>query len=236
MTENWATSVLIIEDEPKYRRLIATNLRMAGYQTREAEDGHRALQEVYDKEPDIILLDLRLPDMSGLTLCERLRKLTVVPILVITALDTEEALVQSLDLGADDYVSKPFAPSELLARIRALLRRAHSPASLDGEIGCGRVQLNAKTREMTAGDKVTRLTPTEWRLMREFVGQCGKVLPHEHLLGKVWGAGYQEEHEYLRVYVRRLRHYIEPDPRHPVYLVSHAGIGYALYGEPHGTA
>ncbi|MDA8194362.1 MAG: response regulator transcription factor [Thermaerobacter sp.] len=234
MADEWSASILVIEDEPKYRRLIATNLVMAGYQAREVGDGYLALQELYQNEPDLILLDLRLPDMDGFTLCQRLRKLTTVPILVLTALDTEEALVQSLDLGADDYITKPFSASELTARIRALLRRSQPALTSNGTMPCGRVRLDAKTREMSSGDKTVRLTPTEWRLMREFVLHCGKVLPHEHLLGKVWGPGYQAEHEYLRVYVRRLRQHLEPDPHHPVYLVSHAGIGYALYPDPRG--
>lgn len=226
-------TILVIEDEVRYRRLITTNLRMAGYHVREAGNGRDAIQSVYQKDPDAILLDLRLPDLDGFTLCQRLRKMTATPIVVLTALDTEEALVQALDLGADDYVSKPFSPSELLARLRAVMRRSQAAWAAD-EVGCGQISFQPETREVTVRGRTTRLTPTEWRLLRELARQCGKIVSHEYLLGKVWGPAYQEEHEYLRVYVRRLRQYIEPDPRRPEYLISYAGVGYALYPHSHG--
>ncbi len=228
-------SVLIVEDEAKYRRLIIANLRMAGCTVREAASGHEAVQALYEHEPDVILLDLRLPDVDGIVLCQRLRSLTQAPILVLTALDTEQALVESLEAGADDYISKPFSPTELLARLRALLRRGRSQPEVDRP-GCGDVRLDPKGRRLIARDRVTHLTPTELRLAAVFVAHCGKVVTHEYLLTRVWGAGYTEEREYLRVYIRRLRQYIEPDPKRPVYLISHLGVGYALYPQPHGQA
>lgn len=226
--------VLVIDDEAKYRRLIKTNLTMAGYDVVEAADGHEALSQIYAHEPDLILLDLRLPDMDGFQLCERIRQLSTVPVMALTALTAESDTIQALDLGADDYLSKPFSPGELLARIRALLRRSRDLLQA-AEQGCGHVRLVSDTREIEGPNGRTRLTPIEWRLCREFTAHCGKVLTHEHLLTHVWGPGYHSEHEYLRVYIRRIRSYIEPDPHNPVYLVSHAGIGYALYPEPHGV-
>lgn len=225
--------VLVIDDEAKYRRLIKTNLVMAGYEVVEAADGHQALAQIYEKDPDIILLDLRLPDMDGFQLCERIRKLSSVPVMALTALTSEEDTIQALDLGADDYLAKPFSPGEMLARIRALLRRSRDLLQV-GDQGCGDIRLVADTREVESPNGRMRLTPTEWRLCREFTAHCGKVLTHEYLLSHVWGPDYQSEHEYLRVYIRRIRGYIEPNPHRPVYLVSHAGIGYALYASPHG--
>lgn len=225
--------VLVVDDEAKYRRLIKTNLIMAGYEVAEAPDGHAALSVIYEREPDVVLLDLRLPDMDGFHLCERIRKLSAVPVMVLTALNSEADTIQALDLGADDYLAKPFSPGEMLARIRALLRRSREVSQAD-EAGCGDVRVLKETREVEGPNGRIRLTPIEWRLCQELTMHCGKVLTHEHLLGRVWGPGYHSEHEYLRVYIRRLRGYIEPDPHHPVYLVSHAGVGYALYPKPHG--
>ena len=225
--------VLVIDDESKYRRLIKTNLAVAGYDVVEAATGRDALAAIYEREPDIVLLDLRLPDMDGFRLCERIRKLTAVPVMALTALNSEQDTIQALDLGADDYLAKPFSPGEMLARIRALLRRSRDLVAVE-ESGCGDIRLVADAREIDGPHGRVRLTPTEWRLCQELTANCGKVLTHEHLLARVWGPAYQTEHEYLRVYIRRIRSYIEPDPRHPVYLVSHAGVGYALYPEPHG--
>ncbi len=226
--------VLVIDDEAKYRRLIKTNLVMAGYEVVEAADGHEALAQIYQHEPDLILLDLRLPDIDGFQLCERIRKLSAVPLMALTALTSESDTIQALDLGADDYLAKPFSPGEMLARIRALLRRSRDLLTVETP-ACGDIRLLAETREIESPKGRSRLTPIEWRLCREFTAHCGKVLTHEQLLTHVWGPGYQSEHEYLRVYIRRLRSYIEPDPHNPMYLVSHAGIGYALYPLPHGA-
>jgi len=221
-------SVLVVEDEPRYRRLVTANLELAGYEVREAATGHDAVQGVYEREPDAIVLDLRLPDASGLVLCQRLRRLTLAPILVLTALDGEDVLVQALDAGADDFVAKPFSPAELVARLHALIRR--SRRSTEGQVlACGDVRLDPDTRSVEAAGRRTRLTPTEWRLLREFVRHPGKLLTREHLLATVWGSEHLSEHEYLRVYIGRLRRYIEPDPRRPAYLVSYVGAGYALY-------
>ena len=219
--------VLVVDDEPKYRRLIVANLRLAGYDTDEAGDAGSTLEAMAAAEPDVILLDLRLPGVDGVQLCRRIRERSWVPIIMVTALAAEPQLVAGLDAGADDYMAKPFSPEELLARIRAVLRR-HRQSVPSEQLACGGVALDSDTRTVTADGRATRLTPTEWRLMAEFIRQCGKVLTHEYLLTRVWGPAYQSDHEYLRVYVRRLRQAIEVDPRHPLRLVTLAGIGYAL--------
>ncbi len=221
------TRVLVVDDEPKYRRLIVTNLKLAGYETEEAEDASSALAAVTGSEPDVILLDLRLPGVDGIRLCQRIREWSWVPIIMVTALDAEPTLVAGLDAGADDYIAKPFSPDELMARIRAVLRR-HRQSLPTEQLACGGVLMDASSRTVLAAGRETRLTPTEWRLLAEFVRHCGKVLTHEHLLTRVWGPAYRSDHEYLRVYVRRLRQAIEVDPRQPMRLLTHAGVGYIL--------
>ncbi len=227
-------AILVIEDEDKYRRLLTANLEFEGYMVKGKANGIEALQAVYEEEPDLILLDLRLPEIDGFELCRRFRKVTSVPILVLTALNTEADLIHILDLGADDYMTKPFSLQELLARIRALIRRSASQFTPE-DLCCGNIRLLKDVREVEVGEQRYHLTPTEWNLLREFVTHCGKVLTHEYLLAKIWGVEYQNEHEYLRVYTRKLRSYIEPAPKRPVYLVTQAGIGYILYPTPHGT-
>lgn len=227
-------TILVVEDEDKYRRLLIANLEFEGYEVKGAANGTEALHSVYEEQLDLILLDLRLPEIDGFELCRRFRKVTTVPILALTALNTEADLIHILDLGADDYMTKPFSLQELLARIRALLRRSASQFTPE-DLCCGNIRLLKDLREVEVSDKRHRLTPTEWNLLREFVTHCGKVLTHEYLLSKIWGVEYQNEHEYLRVYTRKLRSYIEPDPKRPVYLVTQAGIGYILYPVPHGT-
>lgn len=226
----YSPKVLVVDDEPRYRRLIVTNLKLAGYQAVEAPDGIAALELLAVHDPDVVLLDLRLPDLDGYEVCRRIRHRSRVPIVMVTAMDTEAATIQGLDFGADDYVVKPFRPEELLARIRAVLRRVKG-ADLDVPLACGDVTLDPATREVLVDDRRSPLTPTEWRLMETFVQQCGKVLTHEYLLSHVWGPEYHSDSEYLRVYVRRLRKMIERDPRAPLRLTTRAGIGYVLNGQ-----
>lgn len=225
----YSPKVLVVDDEPRYRRLIVTNLKLAGYQTVEAPDGTVALELLATHDPDVVLLDLRLPDLDGYEVCRRIRHRSRVPIVMVTAMDTEAATIQGLDFGADDYVVKPFRPEELLARIRAVLRRVKS-TEMDLPLVCGDVTLDPATRELLVEDRRAPLTPTEWRLIETFVQQCGKVLTHEYLLSHVWGPEYHSDSEYLRVYVRRLRKMIEKDPKNPLRLTTRAGIGYVLNG------
>lgn len=226
------TTVLVVDDEPKYRRLITYNLQAEGYQVVGAVNGQAAMERLSHREPDLIILDLGLPDMDGRELCKQIRTLSDVPILVLTAMVGEKFLVDALDSGADDYLSKPFSLVELNARIRALLRRGHATPDFGPEIVCGEIRLSTRSRTVWVRDRQIRLSPTEWRLLREFTTHCGEVLTHEYLLGRVWGVNHFDEHEYLRVYVRALREHIEPDPRRPVHLISYIGVGYALHASP----
>lgn len=227
--------ILVVDDEPRYRRLIVTNLHLAGYATREAEDGAAALEALERHPPDLVLLDLRLPTLDGYEVCRRIRQRSAVPIVMVTALDTEADLVRGLDTGADDYIVKPFGPDELLARIRAVLRRSALPEA-ERMAGCGAVRLDPATRSVLVDGRQEALTPTEWRLLSLLVAHCGKVLTHEFLLARVWGPEYHSDYEYLRVYIRRLRHLLEADPSHPVRLVTRPAIGYMLRPDPNPPA
>lgn len=227
--------ILVVEDEPKYLRLITTYLRLSGYRVLQSHDGWDALHRVFTEEPHLVVLDLRLPEMDGFEVCRRIRQTGTVPILVLTALNTDQDMIRALDWGADDYVVKPFSPEAMLARIRALLRRTYESVVDKPLPDCGRIGLDEEYHNLLLEDRVIHLTPTEWKLLKEFMRHCGKVLTHDHLLGAVWGNEYQGDHEYLRVYVRKLRSYIEPNPRLPVYLLTQAGIGYVLYPSPHGS-
>lgn len=218
--------ILVVDDEPRYRRLIATNLHLAGYLVEEAEDGPAALRALAAQACDLVVLDLKLPVMDGYEVCRRIRQESPVPIIMVTALDTEAEMIRGLDFGADDYVVKPFRPETLLARIRAVLRR--SGGGQPGLLACGAISLDPVTRELVVRGERKSLTATEWRLMNLFVAQCGHVLTHDYLLARVWGPEYQDDVEYLRVYVRRLRHLIEEDPKEPRHLITRAGIGYVL--------
>jgi two-component system KDP operon response regulator KdpE len=226
--------ILVVEDEPKYLRLITTYLRISGYRVLQSRDGWDALRQVFTEEPHLVVLDLRLPEMDGFEVCQRIRKTGNVPILVLTALNTDQDMIRALDLGADDYVTKPFSPEAMLARIRALLRRTYESAVEQPMPNCGRLRLDEEYHNLLVENRSIHLTPTEWKLLKEFMRHCGKVLTHDRLLAAVWGPEYQGDHEYLRVYVRKLRSYIEPNPRLPVYLLTQAGIGYVLYPSPHG--
>ncbi|CAB1128751.1 DNA-binding response regulator in two-component regulatory system with KdpD [Candidatus Hydrogenisulfobacillus filiaventi] len=230
--------ILVVEDEPKYRRLLAVNLKLAGFRVAEAADGAAALRFLFEAEPDLILLDLLLPDRDGFSLLERVRAFTRAPVIMVTALDRKDDIIRGLNEGADDYVTKPFSPEEVVARIRAVLRRGRDPGPAPARIlECGPLRLDGDRRRLeVAGREGVSLTPTEWRMLAELMRHCGRVLTHEQLLQRVWGPEYRDDLEYLRVYVRRLRGVVEPDPRHPQYLITVAGVGYVLYPAPHGAA
>lgn len=224
--------ILIVDDEAKYRRLLHMNLALAGFTVRQASTGIEAVKAVTDRLPSLILLDVLLPDIDGFEVLRRLRKVGTVPVILVTALDAKMDVVRGLDEGADDYLVKPFSLEEVVARVRAVLRRA-SLAVVETEeeiLRCGSVTLDPQTRTLTSPTGTVHLTPTEWQLMRELMSHCGAVVTHEHLLARVWGEEYLEEENYLRVYVRRLRTYLEPDPGRPVFLVTYPGVGYGLKG------
>jgi two-component system, OmpR family, KDP operon response regulator KdpE len=220
------TRVLVVEDEGGLRRALAINLRAHGYTADAAPDGAAALQAAARHPPDAVVLDLGLPDMDGVEVIEGLRGWSRAPILVLSARGGEHDKVLALDAGADDYVTKPFGMDELLARLRAALRRAPSGADMPAvAIGGVTVDFAAK-RATRAGGEAIRLTPTEWHLLEVLVRNEGKLVPHRHLLQEVWGPRYETETNYLRVYVAQLRRKLEREPARPRHLLTEPGIGY----------
>lgn len=221
--------ILVVDDEPKYVKLLVTNLKMAGYDVLSCDNGYDALQFIEDKDPDLVLLDLRLPGLDGYRVCQTVRNFSPVPIIMLTAMDRQEDKILGLDSGADDYLSKPFGMPELLARVRAALRRSRGDLLVGTDsLQCGSVTLNPDDRTVHVANREMHLTKTEWNLMLLLIQNCGKVLLHEVILTKVWGPQYAGETEYLRVYVRRLREKLEEDPAHPRILLTEPGVGYIL--------
>jgi two-component system KDP operon response regulator KdpE len=219
--------ILIVDDERQITRVLSRGLATRGYDVHVAADGEAALQTFTDWQPDLIITDLSMPNMNGLELCRRLRGFSDVPIIVLSVKGEERAKVEALDAGADDYVTKPFGIDELLARIRANLRRApltQDPAKNVLEAGDFRIQL--EQRKLTVKDRDVHLTPKEYDLMVYLLGHPGKVLTHHTLLGAVWGGDYTEQTEYLRVFIGQLRKKIETDPANPRYVLTEPWIGY----------
>jgi two-component system, OmpR family, KDP operon response regulator KdpE len=219
--------VLVVDDEPAIRRFLHTSLSGHGYQTFEAVDGQEALSAVMAHRPDLVVLDLGLPDMDGIEVTRRLREWTQVPIIIVTVQEQEAAKVAALDAGADDYVTKPFSMGELLARMRAALRRAAAPAG-EPVFSGGELTVDLARRLVSVSGREVQLTPTEYDLLRALVTYAGKVLTHRQLLRQVWGAGYEGETHLLRVNMSNLRHKIEPDATRPYYILTEPGVGYRL--------
>jgi two-component system KDP operon response regulator KdpE len=219
--------VLAVDDERPIRRFLTTSLTAHGYTVFEAADGAEALAAVITCRPDLVILDLGLPGMDGVEVTRRLREWSQIPILVLSVRDQEQDKIAALDAGADDYLTKPFGIGELLARMRAALRRAHAPAGDPVFVAGGLVVDRARRLVTVAGQEVP-LTPTEFDLLRVLVTHAGKVVTHTQLLREVWGAGYADEAHLLRVNISNLRRKIEPDPSRPVYVVTEPGVGYRL--------
>ena len=219
--------VLVVDDEPAIRRFLHTSLSGHGYQTFEAVDGQEALSVVMAHRPDLVVLDLGLPDMDGIEVTRRLREWTQVPIIIVTVQEQEAAKVAALDAGADDYVTKPFSMGELLARMRAALRRAAAPAG-EPVFSSGELTVDLARRLVSVSGREVQLTPTEYDLLRVLVTYAGKVLTHRQLLRHVWGAGYEGETHLLRVNMSNLRHKLEPDATRPYYILTEPGVGYRL--------
>jgi two-component system KDP operon response regulator KdpE len=218
--------VLVVDDELQILRALQTTLRGAGYDVDTAATGEAALTSAAIRPPEAVILDLVLPDKSGLEVCQELREWTRVPILILSAVGEEREKVAALDAGADDYVTKPFGVDELLARLRAALRRSGPPGEPVLEVGDIRVDLEKKAVTV-AGERV-QLTPHEFDLMRVFAQNEGKLLTHRTILREVWGPAYQTESHYLHVYVSQLRRKIDPDATRPRYLLTEPGAGYRL--------
>ena len=219
--------ILIVDDERQITRVLSRGLTAKGYDVHVAADGEAALQTFGDWHPDLIITDLSMPNMNGLELCRRLRAFSEVPIIVLSVKGEERAKVEALDAGADDYVTKPFGIDELLARIRAMLRRApvaDEDARNTLEAGDFRIQIDE--RKLTIKSKEIRLTPKEYDLMTYLLRHAGKVLTHHMLLGAVWGGDYTGQTEYLRVFIGQLRKKIEADPANPKYILTEPWVGY----------
>ena len=220
-----SATVLIVDDEPQIRRVLLTTLSSHGYTVIEARSGEEALEQLRTDRADLVLLDVNLPEMSGLDTCREIRRTMDVPIIMLTVRNSERDKVQALDAGADDYVVKPFGADELMARIRAALRRAAPSESLP-PFASHDFQIDFEKRVVTVKGQPVRLTPKEFELLRHLVTNQGKALAHRRLLQAVWGPDYGEETEYLRVFINQLRKKIEPDPHNPCYIHTEPWIGY----------
>jgi two-component system, OmpR family, KDP operon response regulator KdpE len=226
-------TVLLIEDAPEIRRFLRATLLSHGYRLFEASTGDEGLREATVRQPDIIVLDLGLPDMEGLEVIRRLREWTGVPIIVLSARGQEQDKIAALDRGADDYVSKPFGVGELLARLRVSLRHAERTVREVGEpiFAVGDVEVNLAQRRVLVTGKEIHVTPLEYRLLATLVKHAGKVLTHRQLLREVWGPPYADHAHYLHVYMAQLRRKLEADPARPRYLLTEPGVGYRLAAE-----
>lgn len=222
-----AATILIVDDEPPIRRLLRTSLASQGFQVSEAANGHSALAEIERSPPDLVLLDLGLPDIDGLDLIRRLRgNGNAVPILVLSSRSDEKGKVEALDLGADDYVTKPFSTAELFARIRAALRHRLQQQGEQPVFRSGDLEMDLVRRIVRVRGAEVKLTPKEYDIMRMLVAHAGKVLTHRMLMSEVWRG--ETDVQYLRIYIRQLRQKIETDPERPQYILTETGIGYRL--------
>jgi len=225
-------SVLIVDDELSIIKFLRANLEARGYEVLAAMDGIDAIHVFEMEQPDILILDIMMPKMDGFEVCRRLREWSQTPMIMLSAKGDESDKVKCLDLGADDYITKPFGAGELIARVRAVLRRTGAVATIPTQpsFACGDIKISLAQRQVTVADKEVKLTPTEYSLLQEFVLNAGKLLTHTYLLNKVWGPEYREEREYLHVFVRRLRAKLETDPANPRYIIAVPGVGYQFKG------
>jgi len=219
--------VLIIDDEPQIRRLLRVTLEANGYRVFDAASGNEGIVQVAQRRPDVVLLDLGLPDLTGNEVLRRLREWSRVPVIILSVRDREEDKIAALDAGADDYVTKPFGAGELLARVRAALRHAQGQ-SADALFRNGNLEVDLAARVVRKADQEIKLTPIEYALLRLFVTHAGKVLTHRQLLTEVWGPNASGRTHYLRVHLAHLREKIEDDPAMPQLIVTESGVGYRL--------
>ena len=218
--------VLVVDDEPQIRRTLAINLRARGYQVDLAATGEEALKAAADQQPDVVVLDLGLPGIDGLQVIQGLRGWTRVPIIVLSVREREADKVAALDAGADDYVTKPFGFNELLARLRAAIRRATPADELVPIVQTPDFRVDLAAKQVVRDGREVRLTPTEWQLVELLVRNPGRLVSQRQLLQEVWGPKYREETNYLRVFIAQIRRKLEPDPAHPRYFITEPGMGY----------
>lgn len=224
------TRILVVDDEPRYVRLMEANLISEGYEVLKAYDGQSAVEMVADKQPDLVLLDVMMPGLDGFGACERVREFSSVPIIMVTAKGEEQDRVRGLDVGADDYIVKPFSATEVLARVRAVLRRAQvSGGTFEQSVfSHGNLRIDLARAEVFKEDNMVFLSATEYRLLLQFVHNQGNILTSEDLLVNVWGPEYREDKEILWVSISRLRQKLEDDPRNPQHIVTRSGMGYTM--------
>ena len=227
-----AVSALVIDDEPQIRRLLTISLEAGGYRVITANSGQKGLVQAAQHRPDVIILDLGLPDLSGLEVLKRLREWTQTPVLILTVQDAEADKIAALDAGADDYVTKPFNTGELLARLRAARRHADKARTEEPVFQSGDLVVDLVARHVTRKGQPVKLTATEYALLRLFIRHAGKVLTHRQILREVWGPTHVEHTHYLRVYLAHLREKLEKNPAAPTLLITESGVGYRLRPAP----
>lgn len=222
--------ILLVDDEPLYLRLLKVNLESEGYEIISARNGEEALELISLEIPDLIIMDVMMPKLDGIATCNRIRQFSNVPIILLTALGEEQDRVNGLNIGADDYVVKPFSATELLARVRAVLRRTQGQkdSTESGLFVHGYLKIDIAKAEVWKNDKQVYLSATEYKLLIHFAHQLGKVLTAEELLSATWGPSYKEEKEILWVSIARLRQKLEEDPHNPVHIVTRTGLGYQM--------
>ena len=220
--------ILVVDDEQRMVRFIRLNLEHDGFQVISAYNGNDALEQVRTQLPDLVLLDVMMPDLDGFEVLKRIRAQSSVPVIMLTAKGEEDDRVRGLEAGADDYVTKPFSPRELVSRVRAVLRRTEAESAATGDVIeiDEHLRLDFNRREVWVDDDLVRLRPTEYRLLYHLVQNAGWVMTHEQLLTKVWGFEYRDEPHYVRLYINYLRKKIEPDPANPRYILTERGVGY----------
>ena len=220
--------VVLIEDEPQIRRFLRAVLPSQGIELFEADTGQRGLVEVGLRRPDVVVLDLGLPDINGVEVVRRLREWSEVPVIILSARSDEADKVAALDAGADDYLTKPFGVGELLARLRVAMRRAARASDGSHLFTAGPIKVDLNARRVEVSGEVVHLTPLEYRLLSMLVRHAGKVLTHRHLLKEIWGPSHVDDSHYLRIYMAQLRRKLEADPAQPRYLITEPGVGYRL--------
>ncbi len=220
-------SVVVIDDEAQIRRLLRVSLETQGFSVHLAETGEEGLRTVQGRKPDVVLLDLGLPDRDGADVLADLRRWSSVPVIILSVRNAEEEIVRLLDAGADDYVVKPFSTGELVARMRVAVRH-HAPAEAQEPFVSGRLRVDREDRAVTVGGAPVKLTPTEYGLLRLFVQHAGRILTHRQILREVWGPNADQETNYLRVYITGLRKKLEENPQMPELIVTEPGVGYRL--------
>lgn len=231
---NQGARVLVVDDEPQIRRSLQVNLEGKGYQVLTAGDGEQAVQVMAHQPPDVIVVDLLLPGIDGIELTRRIRNDSSVPIIFLSAIGEEQKKIAALEVGADDYVTKPFSVDELLARIKSVLRRASGSRRSEPILTCGELSINYDRREVRVRNEPVKLTPTEYDLLKYMIENAGKVLTHRTLLLAVWGPGYVDQAQNLRVFVGQLRKKLEMNPARPRYILTDPGVGYRFCTEAEG--